>query len=452
MVGWAFRALDRWVRGSPMRAAGLLNRVPAGVVRGLAREKLVRTLRHVWDRSPAQRERWQAAGVRRSDLRSPRILARIPFTTGDDLAARGGDFLCAPTDELVHVLTTSGTKGRHKNIYLTRDDFATALWAIGVSYRLLSGATRGIAIFDATYPTWSAGPIARRGFEAAGMFALLSSPGEPLGVHLDLIREHRIDMMVTTPTFAHRLTREADRDLRPLGVRWIVLSGQPWTEALRRELESAWGARALDAYASTEFVCGIAEECPEQNGLHIDEADLWPEVVEPSTGRALADGEEGELVLTTLSRRGMPLVRYRTGDYARLLPREGRCACGSPLRRMSRVRGRVDDMVIVGAANNVLPDEFDRAILALPGVTDYQVVLEKADGFRDVLRVTVEAAEGAAPPRDMVERALLGISNVGHSCTVERTLDIGPVEVARPGTLSAGRPKTNRIIDRRQMT
>jgi phenylacetate-CoA ligase len=441
VLGWPYLAFERWVRAKPARTARHLNRVPVAVVKRIAREKLARTLGRVWDRSPAQRERWQAAGVRRRDLRWPETLERLPFTTGDDLSARPADFFCVPESELIHVLSTSGTKGRPKRVWLTAADFRAQMASIGSNYRRFPHASRGMAIFDVTNPTWCAGPIARRGFEAAGMFALLSGAIHAAADHVALIREYRIDTVISTPTSAVRIARECAGELRGLGVRWLLLSGQPWGEDTRRELEAAWGAKAVDVYASTEFVCGAASECVEQEGLHLNEADLWAEVIDPATGRTLGEGAEGELVLTTLERSGMPLVRYRTGDFASLLAREERCRCGSPLRRISRVRGRVDDMLIVGAGNNVYPDEFDRALLALPGVTDYQVVLERANGFCDVLSVTVEAAPSAGLTREAVASALFSIHILDHSCREEHTLALGAIHFAAPGSLCADGPR-----------
>ena len=449
MFRWVFNASERWVRANPTRLGTMVNRVPQWYVRGLSEAKLLRTLRHVWHRSPAQRARWQQAGVRRRDLRSPRVLQRLPLTTGEDLVARPEAFLCAPRRELIHVLGTSGTKGRVKRIWLTRDDLDRQLNMIATNLRRFADAERAMALFLVDDPTWSAGSITRGAIEKAGMFGLLSGTHLPTAAQIALIRDYRIDLIVTTPVYLHQLTLDATEDVGALGVKYIQLSGQTWTESFRAEMEATWGAKLIDVYASTECACGIASECVQQNGLHVSEADYWVEVINPDSAEALPDGEEGELVVTTLSRRGMPLVRYRTGDVASLLPRGARCACGYPLRRMSRLRGRIDDMLILGGANNVLPDAIDRAVLSLPGVSDYQLVVER-DGYRDLLHLRVEANGDAPPTRDMLVDALLSVTNIAVSHRTERTLDFGRMEVVSPGALSEGRPKTNRIVDHRQ--
>ncbi|HUU43190.1 MAG TPA: AMP-binding protein [Planctomycetota bacterium] len=450
MLGAVYIALERWMRGNTARISRWLDRMPVWYPRTVARAKLGRTLRHVWDNAPAQRERWRAVGVRRGDLRNPRVLETLPMVTGDDLVERPDDFRCVPRDRLIHVLGTSGTRGRPKRIYLTAADLDRQVSMIGTNMRRYPGASRALAVFLVDNPTWSSGMIARRGAQAAGMLALLSGSHRDVADQVALIREYDVDFLITTPSYLHRITLEADVDLRTLGVRYIQLSGQPWTETFRAEMQAAWGAKLLDVYASSEFACGIASECIVQRGLHLAEADFWCEVIDPATGRVLDEGEEGELVLTTLSRWGMPLVRYRTGDLARLLPFEGRCTCGMPLRKMSRVRGRVDGVVILGGGNNVYPDEFDRAVLDVDGVTEYQLVLERKDGI-DVLHLAVETGAPAGVARETLVDALLSVPMVRTAHRVERTLDFGRLEAVPPGTLSDGRPKTDRIVDRRDV-
>jgi phenylacetate-CoA ligase len=242
---------------------------------------------------------------------------------------------------------------------------------------------------------------------------------------------------------------EAPDEVRSLGVRWIHIGGQPTTDEFRRLIESAWGAKVIDAYVMSEFAFGVAGECRGQCGLHVSETACRVEIVDPATGGALPDGEEGEVVITSLARRGMPLVRYRTADIAHLLPWDGRCRCGMAVRRMSHVRGRLDDLLIVGGDANIWPDEIDRAVFSVPGVTDYQLVVEK-ESYRDVVHLTVERDGGAGDLRETMTCALLGgipYLKIAHDMT--RTLVFGRIERAAPGALSAGRPKTPRIIDRR---
>ncbi|HUV39597.1 MAG TPA: AMP-binding protein [Planctomycetota bacterium] len=448
MLDRVYLLIHDGVRGGPRNAARLVRHLPRWLVRRVARARLTHLLRYVWRRSPAQRERWHRAGVRRRHLRSPDVLARIPFTTSDDLARRPEDFACVPERDLIHLIGTSGTTGHAKKLGLTERDLDHQTRLFASKLHQLPGASRVLAVFIVDSPTWSTGWYVRRGVEKAGMFGLLAANDCDTSFLIDLIREYDIDTLITTPTTMHRMTLEARCDLRALGLRYALLSAQPWSEAFRAEMESAWHVTALDAYGMNELGGSIAAECPHKTGLHISDVDFHVEIVDPETGAPLEAGREGEVVVTTLARRGMPLVRYRTGDLARLFDEDHRCPCGVPLSTMSRIRGRLDDMLILGPGTNVYPDEFDRAILSVRGVSDYQLVVEK-DAWRDVLSLTVEADEPIETLRQPLLDALMGIPYLRDACWKTRTLVVGGMEALGRGTLSEGRPKSVRFIDRR---
>ena len=322
MFNWLSLAIDRFGRSNPRGLAKRLNYIPAWAIRRLAAAKLVRLLRHVWRNNPTQRRRWQQAGLKLRDLRSPKVMNRIPFCDKKLLAEEPEAFFCVPPEQFTHVITTAGTTGQAKKLFFTTDDLDRQTRVIGTNLCRLSGASRVMVIFRLANATWVAGAIVRRGVEKARMFGLLSSSQASPEEQIKFIKEYKINVLMSSPSCIHRLTLEADTDLKTLGVKHIILSAQTWTEELRAELQRAWGATVMDAYATNECGCGIASECIHQNGLHISEADFWIEIVDPETGEPLEDGQEGEVVITTLSRRGMPLVRYRIGDLARILPRK----------------------------------------------------------------------------------------------------------------------------------
>ena len=448
MLGWLYCSIERFARSDPSRLSRHLGRVPRWTVHRLSRAKLVRTLRYVYRNSPAQRRLWQDVGLSLADLRSPDVLDRIPFTTSDALAEDPKSYCCVPEDRLIHIISTSGTKNRRKKIYLTADDFDHQTRMIGTNLRRFPGVTCVASLFLIEDPTWSNGGVVRRAIAQAKLLGFLSGEHLSTQQQLDLIKRYKVNLLVSTPSYMNRLTLEAQEDLRSLGVRYIQLGGQPWTESLRAELQQAWGAKLIDTYGSAESIFGIASECVHQNGLHIAETDFWIEIIDPATGKRLPDGQEGELVFTTLSRRGMPLVRYRTGDLSSLLPLPPRCPCGLPTRKIGRIRGRLDDMLIIGAGWNLYPDQIDRAVLGIPGVTDYQLTIEK-DGYSDVMHLAVEAATLPAHSREVLCSALLSITCINSSCNDAHLLTFGRMESVPPGSLSAGRPKTVRIVDRR---
>ena len=450
MFGWLHLAIERWARAKSSTQGKIVNHMPLWYVRQLSQMKLVRMLRYVYRKSAAQRRSWNNAGLKLGDIRSAEALEYIPLTTGAQLAERPEDYICVPREELIHILTTSCTKGLRKTIYLTADDFNHQVRTMGTHLGRFTGARRVAAIFVIHDPTWSVGSVVRRSIAEAGMLGFISGVHRSIEDHIDLIRRYQIDRLITSPSYLGRLTFEAPKDVnvRSLGIRYIHLGTQPWSEEFRKQMEEIWGAKLIDGYGNNECACAIASECLYQKGLHVSEPDFWIEIVEPATGKVLPEGDEGELVVTTLSRRGMPLIRYRTGDWGRLIPNQERCQCGLPLRKMGRIRGRVDDMLIVGAGHNLYPDEVDRAVLSVAGITDYQLVVDKED-HKDVIRLTVEAKGAAEDLRNAVLKALLAIESIGIPHGVSRTLIFGNIEIVVPGTLSQGRPKSIRIIDRR---
>jgi phenylacetate-CoA ligase len=376
------------------------------------------------------------------------VLQHIPFTTSDQLTDDPQVYCCVPEDQLIHIISTSGTKNRRKKIYLTADDFNHQVRMVAGNLRRLPGIRCVANMFLVEDPTWSTATLNRSAVTQAGLLGFLSGEHRSTGQQIELIKRYQVTCLVSTPSYLARIVAEAPEDLSALGVRYIQLGGQPWTESFRTQMELAWGAKIIDTYGSAESAFGIAAECLWQNGLHVAEPDFWIEIIDPATGNVLADGQEGELVFTTLSRRGMPLVRYRTGDLSYLIPPNARCPCGSPVRKMGRVRGRIDDMLIIGAGCNLYPDQIDRAILSIPGVADYQLTITK-DSYRNVLHLAVEVGSHAAHSRDVLCSALMSIPSIRSSCAVNHLLTLGRMDSVPLGSLSAGQPKTVRIIDRR---
>ncbi|HUV39393.1 MAG TPA: AMP-binding protein [Planctomycetota bacterium] len=450
MLDWVYRAIERHLRRKPSRLAACLPYIPRWLVERVARAKLVRTLRHVWDHSPVQRELWRAAGVTRRDLRSTDVLPRIPFFDLTPARESPESCFCVPERELTHLLTTAGTTGRRKNIYMTNEDMEQQTRIMGMRLVALPGASRVLVLFSVATSTWTAGPMSQRAIEKGNLFGIVCDQDRPPAEQIDFIRRHRIDTLIGAMTTLQRLTLEADCDLKSLGVKYILLSAQPWPESMRRQIEEAWGATVIDVYGLMEFGSGVASECVEQNGLHIAATDFRVEIVDPETGTLLPDGEYGEIVLTTLTRRGMPLVRYRTHDLACLLPETRRCPCGMPTRRLSRVRGRLDHVIIAGAGGKFYPDDFDRVLLGVPGVSDYQLTIDR-QGYRDVLSVTVESDEPVETLAPRLTEALFTLKFLRRSCVERDTMALGEFRTVSRGTLSAGRPKSLRIVDRRKM-
>jgi phenylacetate-CoA ligase len=448
MLNWLGARIEGYMRKRPQLLAACLRRVPRWVVRRASRAKLHKVLLHVWDHSEYQRERWREAGIRRRDLREPDVLRRIPFFDPAVLQEHPEWCACVPERELTHLVNSSGTTGVKKRVYLTTEDLDQQARIMGMRLAALEGARRVLMIFGTRSPAVSVGALGTRAIEKGGLFGLHASHDRTTEEQLELIRDHHIDTIIASVTAMQRITMEAACDLKSLGVKYLLLSAQPWPESLRTELESAWGATVLDVYGLMEFGSGIASECPEKNGLHIASTDAWVEIVDPETTEPMSDGEYGEIVLTTLSRRGMPLVRYRTHDFACLMPENGRCPCGMPTRRLSRVRGRLDHVVIIGNGCNIYPDEIDRAVFGVPGVADYQLTVDR-EGYQDILGLTVESTEPIEALEEELKQNFVGIRLLRRNILERRTIVFGEFKAVPPGTLSADRMKTVRIVDRR---
>ncbi|HUV39699.1 MAG TPA: AMP-binding protein [Planctomycetota bacterium] len=447
MFDWLHLGIERCIRSSPPLHKHIASFSPVWYVRRLGELKLVRTLRHVWRNCPTQRQRWADAGITLADIRSSDVLRHLPFTTGSDLAEHPEDYCCVPRDRLVHVFATSGTTGTAKRIYLTDEDLHRQTRMVGTHLSRFRGSTRVMIMMVMRNTSWSARAVAIRAYRKARIHVHVVEPELDIGAQIDRIRRHRINTLLSGPAHVHRFLFEADVDLRTLGVRYLHVAGQPFTETFRTQLEDAWGAKVIDTYGMAECAYGVASECRLQDGLHFTNIDFHLEIVDPKTDELLPDGREGEVVLTTLSRRGMPLVRYRTRDLASLRPERRRCACGLPLRKMSRVRGRVDDVLFM-AGTNVYPDEFDRALLSIAGVTDYQVVVDK-DRYKDRLNVRIETDLAGQELRDTITNALRTIPYVRLLQDRGQVLAIGKIESVPRGSLTEGRLKSVRIVDNR---
>ena len=417
-------------------------------VRKVGEAKLRRALAYVWRNAPYQRELWQKEGVTFRDLRSPDALRRLPLLSGDELVRHPERLFCVPREQFTHIIGSSGTTGHHKTIYLTDEDMAWQTRTLGTFYRNFPDVRRAVVWMLLEDESWCSGSITRDGFKQGEIEVTMASTSRSVEDQVALLRENQVDMIMSTPPYVHRIALESDTPVREFGVKYICLAGMPFTEDFRRRMEETWGAKIMDSYGGAETICGIASECRLQNGMHVSETDYWVEIIDPDTGEALPDGEEGEIVFTTLSRWGMPLIRYRSNDIATLIPRGKRCACGIPTRKITRVRGRNDHMLNIGTGDNIFPDELDQAVFSVPGVTDYQLVVEK-DAYRDVLNLTVESNEDIARLKQPLTDALMKIDSVWKSVDLTQTVAIGDIRTAPVGSLAGDRPKVRRIVDQR---
>ena len=412
-------------------------------IAALQLERLKRTLRHVYDSVAHYRAAFDAAGVQPDDLRALADLSKFPFTTKADLRANYPFGLFAtPREQIVRLHASSGTTGKPTVVGYTKADIDTWSQVVARSIRA-AGGRPGMKLHNAYgYGLFTGGLGLHYGAERLGLTTIPVSGGMTER-QVQLIVDFEPDIITVTPSYMLAILdefRRQGRDPRATSLEVGIFGAEPWTNAMRLEIEQAFDMHAVDIYGLSEVIGpGVANECVEtKDGLHIWEDHFYPEVIDPETGKVLPDGAVGELVFTTLTKQAMPVIRYRTRDLTRLLPGTART-----MRRMERIAGRSDDMLIVRGVN-LFPTQIEEQILKVEGLAPhYQIVLTR-EGRLDEVEVLVEAAP-AATGNEMRKAcaAELGQRVKGLIGLTTR------ITVADPGGVERSQGKARRVIDKR---
>lgn len=414
----------------------------------------LRKLKEVLERclqSPFYKEWFREAGFDSSRLQSLDDLRALPFMDKETL--RGGDprrFLTVPLEEVVRLHSSSGTTGQATVIFHTARDIEA--WTELVARCMYMTGVRRSDVFQNMmgYGLFTGGLGFHYAAERIGALVIPAGSGNSKR-QIQLMRDFGTTVIHVIPSYALYLLdvfRELGLDpRRDTSLRIAFIGAEPHTESLRRRLEESYGFRAYNSYGLSEMSGpGVAFECPFQEGMHVWEDSFILEVVDPETLEPVPEGEEGELVFTTLHREGMPLLRYRTHDLSRVIP--GPCRCGRAHRRISRIKGRTDDMFIVKGVN-VFPMQVERALLGVLGVgSNYRIVLETVDN-RDEMRVQVEVAgdlwHGEVKELNQLRRRIVQ--------ELRQEILVTPrVELVEPGSLPTGEGKAVRVVDMREHT
>jgi phenylacetate-CoA ligase len=397
---------------------------------------------------PLFRKRMDERGLTPDAVARLEDLACLPFTIKADLRdTYPFGLFASPMSEVVRLHASSGTTGKPIVVAYTRDDLD--VWtSVMVRAMAACGLTRGDVVQNAYgYGLFTGGLGAHYGAEALGATVIPISGGNT-DRQIMVMRDFGVTAVCCTPSyFLHLAERAAELglSLRDLPLRAGIFGAEPWTGSMRRRIEEAAGIRAFDIYGLSEIIGpGVAVECDCQDGLHIFEDHFFPEVVDPVSGAPLPEGEEGELVLTTLSKQAMPMIRYRTRDITRILP--GPCPCGRTLRRMARIARRSDDMIIIRGVN-VFPSQVEAALLAVEGtLPHYQILLTRQKGL-DAMEVQVEVTSEFFT--DQV-RALEGLHD-RLAEALDRTLGLRvDVRLVGPHSIARSEGKAKRVVDRRE--
>jgi phenylacetate-CoA ligase len=412
-------------------------------ITALQLQRLRWTLRHAYDNVPFYRRRFDEAGVHPDDCRELADLANYPFTVKQDFRDNYPfGLLAVPREQVTRIHGSSGTTGKPTVVGYTQRDVDTWADLVARSIRASGGRPGDMVHVAYGYGLFTGGLGAHYGAERLGCTVVPVSGGMTER-QVQLIADFRPDIIMVTPSYMLALIDEMQRqgfDLRASSLKVGIFGAEPWTEDMRREMEQRLDMHAVDIYGLSEVMGpGVANECVEtKDGLHVWEDHFYPEVVDPETGEVLADGERGELVFTSLTKEALPVIRYRTRDLTRLLPGTARS-----MRRMEKVTGRTDDMIILRGVN-LFPTQIEELILRIPGLSPhYQCVLTRPNRM-DEMTVRVEARDAETGTE---ERSRLATELAGH---VKHTIGVTvAVDVVEPSVLGRSSGKLNRILDER---
>ena len=421
-----------------------IERASRDEVQALQRSRMAWSLKHAYDNVPHYHEAFDAAGVHPSDFKDLPDLAKFPFTTKAvfrDTYPFG--LLAVPQDKIARLHGSSGTTGKPIVVAYTKGDLD--MWA-GVVARSLhaAGGRPGMKVHNAYgYGLFTGGLGAHAGAERLGC-AVIPMSGGMTERQVQSIADFKPDIIMVTPSYMLAILDEFARqgiDPRATSLKVGVFGAEPWTNAMRREIEGSFNIQAVDIYGLSEVIGpGVAQECVEtKDGLHVWEDHFYPEIIDPDTGAVLPEGEKGELVFTSLTKEALPVIRYRTRDLTRLLPGTARPG----FRRMEKVTGRADDMLILRGVN-VFPTQIEEVLLARPWCGGhFQLVLTR-EGRMDQMAVHVEARPEHWDGEGLLAEARLVIGVIKETIGVTTRVIVEP-----PGRLERSLGKVKRVIDRR---
>jgi phenylacetate-CoA ligase len=410
----------------------------------LQRERLAQTLAHAFEKVPHYRQAFAAAGVHPSDFRDLADLAKFPFTVKNDLRDNYPfGMFAVPREKILRLHGSSGTTGKPIVVAYTRSDLD--VWAEVVARSLrAAGGRPGMMIHNAYgYGLFTGGLGIHGGAERLGC-TLVPVSGGMTERQVQLIDDFRPDIITVTPSYMLAILDEFIRqgiDPKKSSLKVGIFGAEPWTNAMRAEIEAAFDMHAVDIYGLSEVIGpGVAQECVEtKDGLHIWEDHFFPEIVDPVTGSVLPDGEKGELVFTSLTKEAFPIIRYRTRDLTRLLPGTARPG----MRRMEKVTGRSDDMVILRGVN-VFPTQIEEILLATPWCGGHFAIELTREGRMDEMIVLAEVRADAWGGADFTSHAQDVVATIKNRIGITTR-----VVIHAPGTLERSVGKAKRVIDKR---
>ncbi len=416
----------------------------------LQSKRLARLAEYCYRQVPLYKAKFDEAGLSPQDIRSVADLQKLPFTTKEDLRdAYPFGLFAMPINDIVRIHASSGTTGRATVVGYSKED--VGIWAEVMARTLAGGGCTSHDIVQNAYGygLFTGGLGIHYGAERIGASVVPVSGGNTPR-QLQLMKDFGSTMLCCTPSYAILLgesAADAGIDTADLPVKMGCFGAEPWGEQMRKEIEAKLNVKAYDIYGLSEIIGpGVAFECTEQSGMHINEDHFLPELIDPATGKQLPYGESGELVFTTLTKTGMPLLRYRTRDICTFSPDV--CPCGRSTVRMSKVTGRTDDMLIIRGVN-VFPSQIETALLEVDFVAPhYLIIVDREEGKMDTLEVQVEISEALFS--DEVSE-LVGLEHRLEQ-HLHNALNVGcKVKLVGPKTIERSEAKAKRVVDKRDI-
>jgi len=412
-------------------------------LQALQLSRLKETLKHVQENSPVYQKKFSEHGVSPDDLTSLSDLAKFPFTVKSDLRDNYPfGMFCVPQKDVVRVHASSGTTGKPTVVGYTQSDIDDWAQVVARSIYAAGGRPEDKVQVAYGYGLFTGGLGAHYGAERLGCTVIPMSGGQT-EKQVQLLQDFQSDIIMVTPSYMLNIADEIERqgiDPKSLKLRCGIFGAEPWTDSMRQELEQRLGIDAVDIYGLSEVMGpGVAQECVEtKDGPTIWEDFFYPEIIDPASGEVLPDGEEGELVFTTLTKKAMPVIRYRTRDLTRLLPGSART-----MRRMDKITGRSDDMLIIRGVN-VFPTQVEEQLLSIEALSPHYQIQVDRDGNMDNVLVRVEAKTSAADAAAITAELTHKIKTfIGISVAID---------VEEPGGLPRSQGKAIRVIDNRELS
>ena len=425
-----------------------LETAPREVLHWIQSRRLVKMVENCYRNVPLYKKRFDEIGLLPGDIKSIDDISKLPFTYKNDLRDNYPfGMIAVPKEQLVRIHASSGTTGKQTVVGYTKNDIDA--WAKGAARALVAaGATKSDYIHVSYgYGLFTGGLGLHYGAEMLGATAIPVSSGNTKR-QVDILRDYGSDFLCCTPSYAMYIgetVRDMGIDPKTLKLRGGLFGAEAWSENMRREIEKILDIKAYDIYGLSEIAGpGVSFECSEQTGMHVNEDFFYPEIIDPETGRQLPDGEYGELVFTCIGKEALPLVRYRTRDICKLSHEP--CSCGRTLVKMSKTRGRTDDMLIIRGIN-VFPSQVEHVLLSLNMEPNYQIIVDRKNNL-DTMEVQVEMSD------DMFSDKVRNLEDVEHNIAsaLQSTLNIAArIRLVEPKSLPRSEGKAKRVIDNRQV-